>query len=159
MLTFDENGFLAPADAISTTLQLLENEFVTTIGTETRKRLFEKMLRYLDALKTLTNEDQLTVWVNGSFVTKKPNPADIDLVVFVPWTKMEEFSSAIRSFSSPNTFGNYGVDGYLVRIYEPTHKYHILTHSDRLHWLHDFSRTQPNRKGKVFKKGFLEIQY
>lgn len=158
MLTFDENGFLTPAEAIPVTLELLENELVLAIGTETRRRLYEKLLKYLGDLKTLVGEE-ITVWINGSYATKKPNPADIDIVVFVPRQKMEELSSRLKPFTYPAVFGNYGVDGYLVRVYEPEHKNQILTHSDRLHWLHDFCRTQPNRQGKTFKKGFLEIRY
>ena len=158
MLIFDENGFLTPAEAIPTTLELLENELVVTIGTETRRRLFEKLVKYLADLKMLVG-GEITVWINGSYATQKPNPADIDVVAFVPWRKMEELSSALKPFTYPAAFGNYGVDGYLVRVYEPEHKNHILTHSDRLHWLHDFCTTQPNRQGKTFKKGFLEIRY
>jgi len=158
MLTFDENGFLTPTEIIPATLELVENEFVTMIGTAPRRRLFENLIKYLYDLKALVGEE-IIVWINGSYATKKPNPADIDIVAFVPWRKMEELSFALKPFTYPAAFGNYGVDGYLVRVYEPSHKNYILTHSDRLHWLHDFCRTQPNRQGKTFKKGFLEIRY
>jgi hypothetical protein len=158
MLTFDENGFLVPPDVIPTTMEVLENELVILIGTETRQRLFEKMLRYLTDLKAIVG-DEVTIWINGSYATKKPNPADIDLVVFVSWRKMEELYPFLKPFTYPLALGTYGVDGYLVRVYEPEHRNHILTQSDKLHWLHDFCRTQPNRQGKTFKKGFLEIRY
>jgi len=158
MLTFDENGFLTPPDPIPGNMKLLESEFVIFFGNETRQRLFERLTRYLDDLKRLVNEE-LTIWVNGSFVTKKLNPKDIDVVIFLDWRKLEQFSKELIAFSHEGALENYGIDSYLVRVYEPSHKKHILTHSDRLHWLYDFSRTQPNRRGKIFKKGFLEIKY
>lgn len=158
MLNYDENGFLTPYEVISGDLKLLENEFVVNFANESRQRLFDKMAKYLNELKALLGDD-LVVWVNGSFVTKKLNPNDIDIVVFVSWRKAEQFSKALKNFSNPMSLGIYGVDGYLVRVYEPEHPKHVLTHSDSLHWLHDFSRTQPNRNGKTFKKGFLEIKF
>lgn len=158
MLNYDEHGFLTPYEVISADLKLLESEFVVYFGNESRQRLFDKMVKYLTELKALIGDD-LVVWVNGSFVTRKLNPNDIDIAVFIPWRKVEQFSNLLKSFSNPAALGIYGVDGYLVRIYEPEHPKHVLTHSDRLHWLHDFSRTQPNRNGKTFKKGFLEIKF
>lgn len=112
----------------------------------------------MNDLKSLAGVE-LTVWVNGSFVTKKANPRDIDVVTFIPWQQAEQFSKELKKFSKPAVAANYGVDGYLVRVYELEHKLHILTHSDRIHWLSDFTRTQPNRSGKRFKKGFLEIKF
>ncbi len=158
MLNFDENGFLIPYEAIPASLELLENEFVVKTGNESRRRLFDKMVKYLTELKALIGED-LVVWVNGSFATRKLNPNDIDLVVFISWRKAEQFSKELKDFSYPIALGSFGVDGYLVRVYEPEHPTYVLTHSDRLHWLHDFSRTQPNRSGKIYKKGFLEIKF
>ncbi len=158
MLNYDENGFLTPYDVIPADLKLLENEFVVKFANESRQRLFDKMAKYLIELKTLIGED-LVVWVNGSFVTQKLNPNDIDVVVFVSWRKAEQFSKELKNFSYPLALGNYGVDGYLVRVYEPGHPKHVLTHSDRLHWLHDFGRTQPARNAKAAKKGFLEIKF
>ena len=119
---------------------------------------FEKLTRYFEDLKSLL-EVGFVAWVNGSYVTKKPNPRDIDVVVFIPWQKAGEHYNALKKFSRPEVHANYGVDGYLVRVYEPEHRSNILTVSDRLHWQHDFSRTQANRQGKTFRKGFLEINY
>lgn len=158
MLLFDGNGLLKPPEAIPATLELLEKEFVLSLGTVSRRKLFEKMVTYLQDLKNLVSEE-LEVWVNGSFVTKKANPKDIDVVVFIPWQKAEQFSEELKKFSKPDVVENYGVDGYLVRVYEQKHKLHVLTRSDRVHWLFDFPRTQPNRSGKRFKKGFLEIKF
>jgi len=158
MLSFDENGFLKPYEAIPATMELLVSEFVGSFETDSRRKLFEKLEVYLNDLKSLVNVE-LIVWVNGSFVTRKSNPRDIDVVTFIPWQQAEQFSEELKRFSKPSVIGNYGVDGYLVRVYQPEQKLHILTQSDRVHWLFDFTRTQPDRSGKRYNKGYLEIKF
>ncbi len=153
MLSFNENGFLQPYGAIPATMELLEKEFVTSFDNVSRHKLFEKIELYLADLKNLVDVE-LTIWVNGSFVTKKTNPRDIDLVTFIPWQLAAHHSEELKKFSKPAVVANYGVDGYLVRVFEPEHKLHILTYSDRIHWLSDFTRTRPNRNGKRFNKVF-----
>jgi len=75
-LNFDEFGNLTPYQAIDT----LEAYFVTAFPkSTTRKRLFENYLRYIYRF-----QDEVfpffEQYINGSFVTKKENPKDIDLV-------------------------------------------------------------------------------
>ena len=158
MLSFDKNGFLTPYEVIPASMELLESEFVDSFESELRKKHFDKLSKYLEALKSVVKEE-ITIWVNGSYVTKKLNPKDIDVVVFIHWKIVEANIKELKSFTRPEVLANYGVDSYLVRVYEKGHQLNVITHSDRIHWLYDFSRTQPNRRGKTFQKGFLEIKY
>jgi len=79
-LNFDKFGNLTPYQAIEVDLDTLESYFVTAFPkSTTRKRLFENYLRYIYRF-----QDEVfpffEQYINGSFVTKKENPKDIDIV-------------------------------------------------------------------------------
>jgi hypothetical protein len=59
----------------------LSNHFLSSFAdSTTRKRLIEGFRKYLAALKQFGIKFE--IWVDGSFTTEKPDPSDIDLVVF-----------------------------------------------------------------------------
>jgi hypothetical protein len=80
MLNFDERGNLKPYECIHSSVDELKDYFVTAIKSETRISNFEKYLKYSADLKQLSGGKSLKQWINGSFVTMKPDPDDIDLV-------------------------------------------------------------------------------
>lgn len=80
-LTFDDNGYLLPHDAIHADLEVLEEAFASN---DHRRWLFGKLLSLLEKLILQDIGDSVVLlWVNGSFVTGKDLPKDIDLVVFI----------------------------------------------------------------------------
>ena len=95
MLYFDKNGNLHPYEPIPADMEILKTEFVDNINSEIRLRHYKKLEKYLTELKGLIVED-IIIWVNGSYVTKKKNPKDIDIVVFIPWQdEIRPFALAI----------------------------------------------------------------
>lgn len=64
--------------------ETIENVFVSVTGLDTPRRQFlASMLRlFLAHLRSLGLESY-EAWIGGSFVTKDPNPMDIDLVCFI----------------------------------------------------------------------------
>jgi hypothetical protein len=95
-MQFNQNGNLTPYEAIESTTDELRQEFVLTMpDSESRLRLFETYLEHLNDFKRQITPDFFHL-VNGSFVTKKLNPNDLDLVVFRFCVKLFRDESLIQ---------------------------------------------------------------
>jgi len=100
-------------------------------------------------LKNILN-DEFTVWINGSFVTKKVDPKDIDIVVFLNYKHLSSKEIILSSFKEKQEY----VDLYYVKVFPENHENFELTRFDCLHWFHFFTT---NRKNK--KKGFIQLKF
>ena len=82
-ITFTDEGFIFPNEKINVDLATLKTIFVDNFpNSTTRKTLYDNYLRYIDDFsKQIT--PNFTQWINGSFVTLKENPNDIDFVTFI----------------------------------------------------------------------------
>lgn len=158
MLIFDSKGNLKPYQPISSNVNNLKKFLIDGITSDSRKLNFEKYIKYSDDLKLLVKK-QLEQWINGSFVTTKINPKDIDLVTFLDSETIRKLGSKLDPFRPPFSWERYGVDAYILEVYPTDSKLYRFSESDRLYWLDLFSHTRPNRQGIRNKKGFLEINY
>lgn len=158
MLTFNHSGLLVPDNKINSTVQELENEFVLNIQSVKRKEIFDAYVKYNEDFKKLCNLEELPQWINGSFVTKKKNPGDIDLVTFLDYETIQQLGSKLDDFKFPNSEIIYGVDAYIIEVYPKNHKCRIRYISDKAYWLDRFTKTRRIRGNKL-SKGFLEIKY
>ncbi len=157
MLAFNEKGLLVPNQPILSDLEEIRKVFTQEIASPRRTELFENYLRYLEDLKALIGEE-FYQWINGSFVSKKLIPQDIDLVVFAPWQLVNKFDKELKELKSPLSLKTYGVDAYFVKVYEEHHRDYFLFLSDKAHWLDFFGKTREDRNHHTFKKGFLEVK-
>jgi hypothetical protein len=80
MLEFDTKGYLKPASPIEVDFKMFEEIFVTN---PYRQQLYEHYIAYLNELKN-TIDGHFEQWIDGSFVSKKLKPNDIDILTFVP---------------------------------------------------------------------------
>jgi uncharacterized protein DUF6932 len=87
----------------------------------------------------------------------KKEPADIDIVSFIPYSIIDKNEELFRQFSHPASEKVYGVDAYIVKVYPENNRLYAQFTGDRLYWLTKFSRTKLSRAGKRDSKGFLEI--
>jgi len=78
MIKFDSKGNLMPYQPIVYSTKDLKLHFVDTIDSETRDSLFQQYKHYSRSLKALLGGIPIKQWINGSFVTRKANPKDID---------------------------------------------------------------------------------
>ena len=78
MFEFDEWGYITPPEPHDLTLEDFERIFV--IDAE-RERLFRRLLDLVADVKGL-GAMGFYLWIDGSFVTKKRVPRDMDVVVF-----------------------------------------------------------------------------
>jgi hypothetical protein len=159
MLTFNHSGLLVPNSIIKSSLAELKQEFVTNIPTAERKKHFDAYIAYSDALKTLCNVSELVQWINGSFVTQKSKPGDIDLVTFIDFNIITSLGNTIQPFIFPNSEADFQVDAYIVEIHPFGSNKYSWYQSDRSYWIDHFDKTRRDKAGKKLAKGFLEIIY
>ncbi|MCU0391220.1 MAG: hypothetical protein MUE81_08890 [Thermoflexibacter sp.] len=152
-LVFDDKGNLQPYTPIVADLETLESVFAVS---EHRKALFEVYLQYVAELKALL-EVPFVQWVNGSYVTKKEKPKDIDIVSFVECQVYKAKEKQLRELNT--AIYEKKIDAYFVAVYPTNHKYFNSYEMDLAQWKFDFSTKINLRTNKRESKGFLEIHW
>lgn len=99
------------------TLEQIEQICVLAIGTKRRKDLFQRLKILLDEFRKFNIS--LEYWINGSFVTSKPNPGDIDIVVFADAVEVcnlsQQVKTALRILQDPHDIrARYNCDVYFI---------------------------------------------
>ncbi len=122
-LKFDEHGHLAPAERIEVSLDDFQRIFVDDFPeSETRQRLFGN---YLDWVFDFKREvyGYFTHWIDGSFVTRKLNPNDLDfLTILDPQVyDLREQSKSMDKFWTFSTKDTLGLDAYIIADYPKGH--------------------------------------
>ena len=153
-LDFDEYGNLKPYHIIEVDLATFETYFVTAFpNSTTRKRLFENYLRYLyrfqDEVFPIFEQ-----WINGSFVTQKENPKDIDLVTFLDYEVYEKRGNKVLDKFWTFSLEDEGIDSYLVKEYQEHHIFYQKMLDDKTEWRKLYGSSRNKRK-----KGFLKIHF
>lgn len=87
----NEDGLLPPG-IHDCSLQELGERFGTFHSTDRRPRLYEKLQEYLTQVRSTGLV--VAVIVDGSFVTSKPDPGDIDLILVLP--SHHDFSAELQ---------------------------------------------------------------
>lgn len=155
MIEFDENGFVKPYRPVLTDLTTLEEVFVLEFPTSTTRRgHFEQYREYNSRLLELLLGG-FTQWVDGSFVSRKLNPNDIDVLTFFDHSFYYLNERKIRALKEE--FANKAggrVHAHPIRVYPESHPLRHLYESDRVQWLFDWSRTtiRPRKN-----KGLIEL--
>jgi len=158
MIQFDTRGFVKPYHVQKCDLKDFDQTFVRNLNSLRRQELFNYFKLYLDSLHKVLEKD-FSLRIDGSFVTKKESPADIDLVCFVDWKIYEKVEGKIEKLKYPLSLETYQIDGYFVKVYPKSHKKFSLYEGDKLYWYHQFSQTKRNRRGNRFPKGFIELNF
>jgi hypothetical protein len=157
MLEFNIAGLLIPPTLIVSNLEEFERYFAIDSPENTRRILYGQYNNYKNNLKELCGRTELRQWIDGSFVTKKPTPFDIDLVTFVDFEVAESKEKELQEFIYPVSYNSYGLDCYIVVVYPESHKLHFAYKADCSYWINHFDKTKPNKRQKTVQKGFLEI--
>ena len=160
MLNFDLRGKLFPYEIIPCDLSEFSSVFVDKFSnSQSRKLHFDRYLKYSTDLKILVDLPFLKQWVNGSFVTLKNNPDDIDFITFLDHSVVKSLDKNLERFRSSNSWLVYGVDAYIVEVYQPGSEQYYFTESDSSYWLDRFGKTRRTVKRGSNPKGFLEIYF
>lgn len=155
MIQFDSNGNLYPPQIIETDFETFKSTFVEGFeGSRTRIGIFEQYIEYLNDLRGLFDAP-FYQWIDGSFVTRKINPNDIDLVTFVDFEIYNQNEKTIDEYRRSRYAKDRVLDGYFVKTYPESHKRFNFLETDKLQWFHTFNRV----KNTKLSKGFLQINF
>jgi len=158
--SFDVRGYLTPYGKNKAEFEDVKKNLVDPFDeTSTRIKLYEGYLSYNLGLKKLLDGQKFKQWVDGSFVSNKINPRDIDLVNLIDHKSVDKYEKELKQFTRQMSKEKYGVDGYIVRIYPEGHPKFVRTQSDLVYWENWFSKTRMNRRKQRFPKGFIELDF
>ena len=146
MLAFNDYGYLTPAQPIEVSFEEFVCSFVIN---DYRAVLFNDFKEFLDALIML-DITSFYQWINGSFISQKPRPNDIDVVTFIDFHAYEQQENLLRTFTRKWN----SLDLYFVKEYPLDHPKRFITVFDQTEWRHLFSTDRRRRA-----KGFLQIKY
>jgi hypothetical protein len=80
---FNSRGFIMPYQRVNSSVEEIRKIFVKPFPqSDTRQEIFEHYLDYLNEFKALITP-HFTHWLDGSFMSKKLNPNDLDFVSFI----------------------------------------------------------------------------
>lgn len=158
--SFDIRGYLKPYGKNKSNLVDFHNNLVVPFEEDsTRIKLYEGFLKYNEELKAVLQSQKYLQWIDGSFVSTKLNPKDIDLVNLIDHQFVDKHESELKQFLGKEGKENYGIDGYIIRIYPIGHPKYVRTQSDLVYWENWFSKSRLNRRKQRFPKGFIELEF
>jgi hypothetical protein len=161
-ISFDIRGNLKPHGKINLTLDEFKKSFVDGFVPQNQRRLeiFSHYMQFIQQFKQEVSQDFIH-WIDGSFVTKKTDPRDIDFVTLIDYRTYEKHETTIenkfRGQAAKDLFGL--VDAYVIKMYPLGHARRWVSEYDLVYWRRWFGETKMNRAKKKFKKGFIELNF
>lgn len=119
-VTFDTFGNLCPHDVISCDLNKCQKVFVYAFpDSNTRPLLFESYIAYRKAIFSVIGY-AFKQWINGSFVTQKQNPNDVDLANLIPYNDSldAQIEQILPYFTVGGSIETYQIDAHLIPVYQ-----------------------------------------
>jgi len=159
-MQFDPRGYLTPYERIPVQWDAFVETFVEGFPeSTTRPEIWRNFLEYLEEVRRLKPKS-LKVWIDGSFVTTKINPNDVDAVFFLDSETFRRTLPRFNHLKDGSWHRGKRVDAYFVEVFpEGTPEYERFTRSDLLTWWEIFSKSRRHRDGKQYPKGLVELQF
>ena len=144
-----------PYEAIELSVSDFYEPFVDSFNTSsTRHSIFQSFEKFiLHFQKEIVKE--FVIWIDGSFVTKKENPNDIDLLIFLDFDFYQKNQTKLNEYKTLGFQKETDLDLYFLIEYPPEHKNKFVSDIDRIYWLNQFSKTAPIAK----ENSFLKVLY
>lgn len=157
-MQFDEHGHLMPYEVIELFLPAFQATFVDGMeDAEHRKILFRQYLQFVNEVKKAFGV-AFFQWIDGSFVTTKPLPGDIDVVTFLPYDIMTQKIGAIFHLRE-NAKSLYGVDAKFSPVCKWNHRFFEESKKQETYWQSLYGFSRPDFEGKKWPKGIIKIGY
>jgi hypothetical protein len=159
--SFDMRGYLKPYGRNKVSLEKFKEIFVNAFDhTSSRHEIFESYVEFLTEFRANVTVN-FTQWVNGSFVSKKQNPNDLDFLTLIDFETYNAKETLIdRNFRMHWAKAEYPkLDAFTVKILPEAHKNSPFLKYDLQYWEEWFGNSRPNRANQVFPKGYLEIHF
>lgn len=159
-LNFDSKGHLIPYERIKITLLEFEEFFIKSKDQNSKRiEIFDNYKNFIQDFSEEVSSN-FTHWIDGSFVTNKTSPRDIDFVTLIDHEiyklKRELIDSKFRLRESKI---KYGVDAYTLEVLPQDHERYGVFEIDLIYWDSWFSKTKKNWQKKSFPKGYIEINF
>ena len=127
-----------------------------------RKPIYQGFLKLRK--EAATNGIQATQWVDGSYLSSKIDPDDIDVVTFIDRDELNALPQDRRDFverllnGGDDTKPDYKSHTFLLSSCSSSHPYYPVFEAFRLYWLDLWGHTYEDKNtGKKEPKGFLEM--
>lgn len=151
------NGLLVPGRHPVTTSAFKAHFVEAFPNSASRAPLYQRWLRH--RLAVLSYVPIISQWINGSFVTDKEDPKDIDLVTLMRAADYDALLPVQQSMltslmSGKATKAVWGMDSYAVLTVPPMHASAAAAQQIANGWHYEWSRVR-GRPGA--QKGYLEV--
>lgn len=140
-MTFNTKGYLEPG-LHNMGVDEVERNFVTNFPhSSTRESIMDGFKKHSDEINVIV--DECIKFLDGSFVSNKNDPGDIDMVCFIDGDKVDSLSPADQAklqalVAGPVTKASHKCDAYFCPTYPDNHPKHAHTRSQRKYWMGEF---------------------
>ncbi len=145
-------GYL-PVGKFACTPKQVYTHFVAPFPSERRQLIFDRWVEYNDRLTNSLSISSLVQWLDGSFVTNKAEPNDLDLVTFVPASQYTDSINWLVEHYSTVNLHELRLDAYLCPVFPENH----VDHEEYLYFLNYWQNLFGSSKAINQTKGFLEV--
>jgi len=154
---FDKIGgfLLFPPQYIELSFEDLDLLIKELPFSEHRNFLWKEYQNYLSEIMQLL-QTNFFQYLDGSFITQKINPNDIDVVSFIDanlWeTHLQDFNKISKKYKN--------IDAYYIGLYASEHnRYENYTKAGLLEFEKTFGHTKLTRSNKQHKKCFIKVNF
>jgi hypothetical protein len=156
-LVLGANGWLPIGRHVVTPQEFQEHFVAAFPESKTRGRLFRRWERHLEALTSVIAVE--AQWIDGSFVTSKLDPSDIDMVSVLDGPTFDALPAGLRSMvegllAGKATKAVWGLDSFAVLRYPDGSPFKAAADAAADEW-HQFWQGDRGHDGSV--KGYLEV--
>jgi hypothetical protein len=157
-MQFDNNGHLMPYEIQEITLDEFRYFFVEKLGDSGhRTQLFDNYLRFIEDLKA-SFDVPFYQWVDGSFITTKEFPGDIDVVTFIPSELLKKRLIAVQYFINKSE-QLYKVDAKFSPICKWNQRDYQDSKEQESYWFNLFNSSRKNKNGFSNPKGIIKLNF
>lgn len=154
MPNFNSKGYLEPYEAIEIDLVSAEE---LLLWNEARREIWHNFKAFLEELEEVL-QSSFVIWLNGSFVSKKEQPNDLDLVIFTDFRAYE--ATITKLLQLKQKYKKAKIDSYFTPHYPEKHEKKYIYELDKRDWFWLFSHSRRDIfSGVISKKGFLELKF
>lgn len=150
MFEFKKGGYLKGSKPIVASME----DIMFFVNTPVRRKLYSELEIFIFKLQLVCNQEVI-VWIDGSFVTRKRYPKDIDLVIFVTNVDLKDNQRVFYDLEEFARISSY-LDVYIVPVYPITERAFITdTKKQKAYWYKLFRSIKGRR---LLKKAFVELR-
>jgi len=155
-MTFNANGYLDPG-LHNMSLAQIEVAFVTAFPhSSTRKTIIAGYRKHSAEIEAIASTFEQ--FLNGSFVTNKNDPSDVDLVVFIEASVVDNLSPSDKDklkllLAGPVTKASHKCDAYFCPVYPSGHPASAAARLKRKYWMGEFGFDRQDQP-----KGIVHIE-